>query len=546
MPGRRVAVVLAEEKYIQVIQYHNQTKHSFHQSSRSLGYMDWPNQPLPYRLYRGAPLIKLPLSAHDPENPHLNLFCRTNTQPQEYSIETLAKLIELSLGLSSWKQAGNSRWALRMNPSSGNLHPTESYWILPATEKSGPGLYHYNPLLHTLQQLQAYPADIVEMLDQSRAPSEWFVALSSIFWRESWKYGERAFRYCQLDTGHALASLSLAANLLGWQLTLQHSISDQDLEKLLGFDHIPWLPMEKDEVQCLCKIQFTGNTTSNEDTSKLSALPITSPLGIPEPLSANHHPWDIIDTIADATRKPTISITPVEARANHSLSLVQSQWSAAEIIRNRRSGTDFNPEDSMMSIEIFYSILAATLPLSGNPPFDLWSYPASVNLLLFVHRIKELEPGLYFLLRTQEDHDTIAEHFHDTFSWNPASGHLPLYCLTSGNFKSKAAELSCGQDIAGDGSFSLGMLCNFSESLQASTYRYRQLYWEAGMIGQVLYLQAEAYGFRGTGIGCFFDDPVHEFAGIFDYTYQSIYHFTIGSPVSDSRLLTLPAYYHLK
>ena len=66
------------------------------------------------------------------------------------------------------------------------------------------------------------------------------------------------------------------------------------------------------------------------------------------------------------------------------------------------------------------------------------------------------------------------------------------------------------------------------------------------MIGQVLYLEAEAQGVRGTGIGCFFDDPVHEVIGLKDNTWQSLYHFTIGHPVEDPRLTTLPPYSHLK
>ena len=62
------------------------------------------------------------------------------------------------------------------------------------------------------------------------------------------------------------------------------------------------------------------------------------------------------------------------------------------------------------------------------------------------------------------------------------------------------------------------------------------------MIGQILYLEAEAAGIRSTGIGCFFDDPVHDLFGFKDGTYQSLYHFTVGGPVEDTRLTTLPPY----
>lgn len=65
------------------------------------------------------------------------------------------------------------------------------------------------------------------------------------------------------------------------------------------------------------------------------------------------------------------------------------------------------------------------------------------------------------------------------------------------------------------------------------------------MIGQVLYLEAEAAGIRGTGIGCYFDDAVHELAGFSDDRYVSLYHFTMGAPVGDGRLESMPPYRHL-
>jgi nitroreductase len=67
---------------------------------------------------------------------------------------------------------------------------------------------------------------------------------------------------------------------------------------------------------------------------------------------------------------------------------------------------------------------------------------------------------------------------------------------------------------------------------------YRHLFWESGIVGQVLYLEAEAAGARATGIGCFYDDPVHETLGLQGHAFQSLYHFTVGVPVEDPRLTT--------
>jgi Nitroreductase family len=120
---------------------------------------------------------------------------------------------------------------------------------------------------------------------------------------------------------------------------------------------------------------------------------------------------------------------------------------------------------------------------------------------------------------------------------------LPLYLLQEGDCRTLATNVSCGQDIAGDGAFSLGMIADYLDSL--TTYGaafYRNLFWEAGMVGQVLYLEAEEAGIRATGIGCYFDDAVHEVFGIDSREWQSLYHFTVGGPVEDGRLTTTPAY----
>jgi hypothetical protein len=89
------------------------------------------------------------------------------------------------------------------------------------------------------------------------------------------------------------------------------------------------------------------------------------------------------------------------------------------------------------------------------------------------------------------------------------------------------------------------LLAEFQQPVSAAAWHYRRLFWETGLIGQVLYLEAEAVGMRGTGIGCFFDDSVHETLGLKDRQFQSLYHFTVGKPLEDSRLQTLPAYGHL-
>jgi hypothetical protein len=167
-----------------------------------------------------------------------------------------------------------------------------------------------------------------------------------------------------------------------------------------------------------------------------------------------------------------------------------------------------------------------------------------------VHRVIGLEPGLYVLERDPAIHDRLRAALKQTFLWKrPANcpEHLPLYCLMEGDLRRTAQIVSCHQDIASDGAFSLGMIADFTQAIRANgAWWYRRLFWEAGVLGHVLYLEAEAVGVRSTGIGCYFDDAFHDLLGLAGEDFQDLYHFTVGRPIEDGRLLTLPPYAHLR
>ena len=182
-------------------------------------------------------------------------------------------------------------------------------------------------------------------------------------------------------------------------------------------------------------------------------------------------------------------------------------------------------------------------------PWDGWPYDPAIHLLIFVHRVEGLTAGLYFLVRDRRKLSSVQQAMGPELRWTIAPDcpdGLPLYQLQEGDARKLAVQVSCHQDIAGDSAFSFGMVAEFEGPLrERGAWWYPRLFWEAGLLGQVLYLEAEAAGVRATGIGCFFDDPVHEIVGIQGLAMQSLYHFTIGGPVEDRRLQTLPPYGHL-
>jgi len=157
-------------------------------------------------------------------------------------------------------------------------------------------------------------------------------------------------------------------------------------------------------------------------------------------------------------------------------------------------------------------MLARAMPAPG----DAIPWQPAIHFCLFVHRVAGLEPGLYAMARDAAKVEKLTAAMHAHFVWEAPPGrpaHLPLYLL------------------------------EYQETLVAhGPSFYRRLFWEAGAIGQVLYLEAEAAGVRSTGIGCFFDDPVHQVFGFNDLAFQSLYHFTVGGYFDDPRLTTLAPY----
>ena len=529
----------------EIIAYHERTKHHPERYANGPHGLDWATQPNPFRRFANAPLVRLPLTGRDETPAAASLFGAVDVTPRPLTLAALSLFFELSLGLSARKQIADSSWYLRMNPSSGNLHPTEAYAVLPGPDRlpGGAGVYHYAPLEHALEQRACWPQVAASAMD------EFHVGLTSITWREAWKYGERAFRYCQHDVGHALAALRFAASTLGWRVQLLPQWDDARLAQLLGLDRPQdFVDAEPETPELLIRVSvkdFAAKPLSS------TADPGIDWFGSANRLSDSHVEWPAIDEAIRASERRTTRAAPLkdgDCPAWSPPSPPNCGHTAGQLIRQRRSAVDFDGV-THLSWDRFLAILDTTLPRTTAPPFDGWPFAPRVNLVLFVHRVTGLEPGLYLWLRAPADAEALRQNCHAKFKWEPvleAVTSVPLYRLAGGDVADFARTLSCHQDIAADGAFSLGMLARFEPVLREhGAAAYRELFWEAGMIGQALYLAAEAAGVRGTGIGCYFDDVLHRALGLTGYAWQSLYHFTIGVPVEDLRLRTAPPYAHL-
>lgn len=537
-----------------VVAYHDGTKHQFNHFARSLGYLDWASQPKPFRSYAGArevPLFPRPDAealTSTPSRTYDALFDADGADAGArlaLSIPAIGLFLRHALGLSAWKRFGGGRWSLRVNPSSGNLHPTEAYVL------AGPTVWHYAPDRHVLEERCVHTEHAWRHLDIE--PRQAFlVGLTSIHWRESWKYGERAFRYCQHDIGHAIAAVRIAAALCGWRATMLADWPHEAIASVLGTSRPDdFVEAEPEDPACVLLVTAAEHVDppacawANRDAQAFVDVVAKGRwTGRASQLSEEHVQWTFIDQVADATmgevRSLGTSSTPAVERSDDARSPDRG-LDASTMILQRRSAVALDGM-SWLDRRALLRMLWRTMPGAGAP-FDALPWAPRLHLVLFVHRVRDVAPGVYLLVRRELAVPVLRSVLGAELDWERADASLPLWRLHTADCRMLAQRLSCDQSIASDGFFSLAMLAEFDGSLaEHGAPFYRRLFWEAGAIGQVLYLEAEAAGARGTGIGCFYDDPVHEVLGIRSHAVQSLYHFTIGIPVEDHRLTSESAY----
>ncbi|MCU7853727.1 MAG: SagB/ThcOx family dehydrogenase [Candidatus Thiodiazotropha sp. (ex Monitilora ramsayi)] len=529
--------------------YHQRTKHHLDRYADGPGFLDWDQQPDPFRRFEGSPLYPLPLTIDQLPDPALGELER---QPpykllHSWGLTEISSLLRHNLGLSAWKVYGPDRWALRCNPSSGNLHPTEGYLIVRGLPMLKSGVYHYAPHEHALELRAAFKTDSESL---NTATAEILLGLSSIPWREAWKYGERALRYVHLDLGHAIGASDYAAATLGFRFEPLETNSKM-LATLMGLDRDQdFIHAESERPDLL--LRLTSDNTADSPT------PLTGWLAQAEGADwygqANRlsqhprHQWPIIDEVCDAIARNEGEPEKGHGDDDFPPMTTTADTSARQLILKRRSAQAFYDNRSLPKQD-FVHLLDSLLPRQDDVPWRAWPYRAQIHLVLFVHHVDEITSGLYLLLRRSDVLEPLKREMNKSFSFEKPEGipqHLSLYRLITADSQQAARVISCHQDIAADSFFSLGMLAAFDHTLETQgAIGYPRLYWEAGLIGQALYIHAESLGVRGTGIGCFFDDLVHELLGLSTTRFQSLYHFTVGEPKDDTRLQTLPPYSHL-
>jgi len=487
-------------------EYHEATKHSVESLRRMRRVLDWANMPDPFRHYEGVPVLDLPADPPAPELSALDVLRgASGTTPAGDGPALLSQLLFYSAAISASKRVPSTgySYALRVNPSSGNLHPTEFHFLTRGLKGWPDGLYHYDPSRHMAEQRGR--GDFA--IEPAGGSAPIVFVLTSIVWREAWKYGERAYRYCLHDLGHAWQALALSARAIGCHSSAVGYFQDDDVARMfhLNGDEWPMLIVSLDGKSIPLREADTGKTAwFGGQANQLSTETIAYPL---------------IDSIHFATKRSSIgssgtSFAEPAPTGSGEIKLPPPSSSArsfGEVARMRRSALDFLGGKQSMSLAQLSAILAAT----AQPLWADFAGTRFIQLCLYAHRVDGLQPGIYRFLAERAE----------------------LEQIKSGDQRVAAAGLSLGQDLAGNACVTFSMIGDLDRAARSYGDRgYRYVHFEAGAIGHRLYLAAEAVGLGATGIGAFYDDEVHRYLNLVPNQGQVVYHFAIGYPVPDPRV----------
>jgi SagB-type dehydrogenase family enzyme len=477
--------------------YHDLTKHSYWSIRTSPHYLDWSNQPSPFKIYPSIDPIALPVEFSLTGAMALDAAASRGVAASgeiKPAIEQLASLLLYSAGVTKEKKYPGGSFYFRAAACAGALYPTEIYIACADLDGLAAGVYHFNPGDFSLRRLRQgdHRGVLIHaaMSERSVASAPVILVYSAISFRSTWKYRDRAYRYHFWDNGMILANAlaMAAAHRIPAEVVL--GFVDSEVNRLIGIDGgselalsmltlghsngAPPVSRSADELPEL-----------NADVIPLSPAPVDYPS-----MREMHDASSLAVQEVEPWRNGALSVAepPAAGRLIPLVPPVESDPTGASIeaVIERRGSTRRFARKPISLSELSTMLDRAT----RGVPIDCLDRGAQLNdLYLIVNRVEGLDPGAYFYRRDKR----------------------ALELMKTGDFSEKASYLTLEQELGGDASATIFFLADLNSVLQTFGNRgYRAAQLEAGIIGGKIYLAAYAIGRGATGL-TFFDDDVTEF-----------------------------------
>lgn len=198
---------------------------------RVKSYEDHPKVPLPDELPAARGTFEAVLARRESAR---------SFGPGEITLAQLAKVLLAGTAVTRPNDDSAYPNPFRAAPSGGALYPLEVYAVARHVTGLAPGLYHLDPEDRELDQLRGGGSldELAAHLIQPQLAAECAAAVlvTAVFYRTTFKYGDRGYRFVLLEAGHMVQSACLAAAAIDVAATPIGGYSDRGVDRWLRLD----------------------------------------------------------------------------------------------------------------------------------------------------------------------------------------------------------------------------------------------------------------------------------------------------------------------
>src|SRR5229473_2977948 len=243
--NRPLSLMTANSKIEEAWKYHDATKHSYASVHNSLHFLDWGNQPLPFKAYTTLEALPLPRESRQTGVAALSAVAESiraeaNAASAVPDLAALAQLLYLTAGITRHRKHPGGEIYFRAAACTGALYEVELYVVCGNLADLDAGVYHFSPAEFALRRLRA--GDCRSVLNEAtghetaivRAPVT--IICTCTYWRNAWKYQARTYRHFGWDNGTLLANLLAVATALGMPAKVICGFVDAEVNRLVDVD----------------------------------------------------------------------------------------------------------------------------------------------------------------------------------------------------------------------------------------------------------------------------------------------------------------------
>jgi SagB-type dehydrogenase family enzyme len=480
--------------------YHEATKHSYASIRANPHFLDFANQPVPFKIYPTLEPSGLPNEMRQTGIAALSVIAEsvpstTNAAPD---LRGVAQLLYLSAGITRQRRYPGGEIYFRAAACTGALYEVELYLVCGDLADLQAGVYHFAPAEFGLRKLRS--GDYRSVLGEATggqpavAHAPLTIVCTCTYWRNAWKYQARTYRHFGWDNGTVLANLLGVATALGLPAKVVCGFVDATVNRLLDVD-------SQREVAFSLVALGHDSGLSLQNAPRISAE--LSPLGLETvplsrhevdyPLMREMHAFSSLHSPEEVAtwrgRSPLTSLPPSAGF------LIQLQpLSDAEMPRDPIEQVILRRGSSRKFVRTPITLAELSTMLDrtnrGVPADFLDPIGSQLNqIYLIVHAVEDLDAGSYVFHRDRG----------------------MLECLRPGNFRDQAGYLGLEQQLAADAAVDVFFMADLRPIFDRFGNRgYRAVQLEAGILGGKLYLAAYAQRLGATGL-TFYDDEVTRF-----------------------------------